>query len=496
MFYQIVNFKTLYENRMYTKHSLFLLPFVVFITLTVSAQENKDLQIREIDSLLNEAHQGIWKVDVEQTVVNSFNSLKISEEIDYSSGRARAYFYIAQSLTYTGRFQEALDYLQLSEKEEYTTTNSLIQFEICRIRGQIYAQLKLDEQSLKSFKHCVRLAKQLSDDFKINYCLSLSYENLAIVYKNIGNPDSVLYFLKENQKVISKLPDDQSYPQKVNLYASLGEHFIENNNFKLAESYFQKSIAVALKYDFPYLSRTYSFYGDLKLKSGEPDSALHYYRKSLDNLRQTNLKAELPKLLERMSDYFGSIGLNDSAKHYRDEKILIENELAQEKVNSAKNALELLLKEEQALQKKSLEFYLLAGALLLIVTSFGIYFSWKRKHTKVIVKNEEETSQLKMKLNESFDEVEQLAKSNSPLFFTRFREVYPELIQNITDKHPELSVSDLTLCAYVFLNYSSKDIASFTFVQHRSIQTRKSRLRKKLGLSLDEDLHKYILSFC
>ncbi|HAR38995.1 MAG TPA: hypothetical protein DCS09_10720 [Porphyromonadaceae bacterium] len=94
-----------------------------------------------------------------------------------------------------------------------------------------------------------------------------------------------------------------------------------------------------------------------------------------------------------------------------------------------------------------------------------------------------------------FEEIRELAIHNDPLFLKRFTEVYSDFTRRILQKHPGLLTSELSLCAMIFLNFSSKEIAEYTFIQHRSVQTNKSRLRKKLQLKPSTDLYMYIRSF-
>lgn len=92
---------------------------------------------------------------------------------------------------------------------------------------------------------------------------------------------------------------------------------------------------------------------------------------------------------------------------------------------------------------------------------------------------EKETQMLKQKANESFDEIIKLAKENNAEFLTRFREVYPEFINKVLEIEPKLHTSELTFCAYLFLNFSTKNIAEYTFTLLRTVQTRKYNIRKK-----------------
>lgn len=94
-----------------------------------------------------------------------------------------------------------------------------------------------------------------------------------------------------------------------------------------------------------------------------------------------------------------------------------------------------------------------------------------------------------------FEELRRLVIKNDPIFLNRFREAYPDLVHNILAKHPDLIKSELTLCAMIYLNFSAKEIAEYTFIQHRSVQTNRSRLRKKMKLSSHLNLDQYIRSF-
>ena len=160
-------------------------------------------------------------------------------------------------------------------------------------------------------------------------------------------------------------------------------------------------------------------------------------------------------------------------------------------------------KEKGFLQKLSRLQKILA-IILFVFLCIAIYFLLKLKkqnnhkikmdkllHEKEnkIAQHAEETQQLKQKVNESFEEVIYLAKTNSPEFFTRFQEVYPEYIEKLKEIYPEISIDDLRFCALLKLSFSTKDISEYTFVTIRTVQTRKSRLRKKFNIPSDNDIY-------
>lgn len=100
-----------------------------------------------------------------------------------------------------------------------------------------------------------------------------------------------------------------------------------------------------------------------------------------------------------------------------------------------------------------------------------------QEHTIDIL--EKENNSMK---NECFEEIIKLAKSNSPEFLTRFREVYPDLVAVLLDINPKFRISELTLCAYIFLGFTTKDIAAYTFTSINTVKVRKYNLRKKLNI--------------
>lgn len=135
--------------------------------------------------------------------------------------------------------------------------------------------------------------------------------------------------------------------------------------------------------------------------------------------------------------------------------------------------------------------------LALIPKGLLIYFVWRKSRNKKQDDNTEVASNThpEPKLDIYFEEMQQLGRKNDPIFLKRFTEVYPDFTRRLLHKHPQLSKSELSLCAMIFLNFSSKEIAEYTFIQHRSVQTNRSRLRKKMRLSPHMDLYRYIKSF-
>ena len=77
-------------------------------------------------------------------------------------------------------------------------------------------------------------------------------------------------------------------------------------------------------------------------------------------------------------------------------------------------------------------------------------------------------------------------------FHYYFDNVHPGFYASLDTLHPGLTQKDRRLCALISLGLSNKEIAGITFREVRSVETSRTRLRKKLGLESDSQLNEYI----
>ena len=82
---------------------------------------------------------------------------------------------------------------------------------------------------------------------------------------------------------------------------------------------------------------------------------------------------------------------------------------------------------------------------------------------------------------------------NWELFKEAFNNVDREFLNKLNELHPNLSPNDIKLCTYLRLNLSSKEIAQLFNISTRSVEIKRYRLRKKMGLTHEENLVSYII---
>jgi DNA-binding CsgD family transcriptional regulator len=81
------------------------------------------------------------------------------------------------------------------------------------------------------------------------------------------------------------------------------------------------------------------------------------------------------------------------------------------------------------------------------------------------------------------------------IFEQLYNEAHGDFFKRLKDTYPQLTPSDLRLCAYLRMNLSSKEIAPLLNISVRGVEERRYRLRKRLEISTDTNLTELIMTF-
>lgn len=107
--------------------------------------------------------------------------------------------------------------------------------------------------------------------------------------------------------------------------------------------------------------------------------------------------------------------------------------------------------------------------------------------------NKETQSQYSDKIISAISKLKNLIKGQEwKEFELRFEEEYSRFKEIITARHNNLTPNEVKLCTFLRLNMSSKEISEITGQSVRALETARSRMRKKLGLSRSDNLVQYL----
>ena len=85
-------------------------------------------------------------------------------------------------------------------------------------------------------------------------------------------------------------------------------------------------------------------------------------------------------------------------------------------------------------------------------------------------------------------------KRKDDVYTDQFSAAYPGYLECLTRTNPELTTADLKLCTFLRMNLNTKETADIMGLSVRSVESRRYRLRKKLGLSKSDDLVNFLIS--
>ncbi len=77
-------------------------------------------------------------------------------------------------------------------------------------------------------------------------------------------------------------------------------------------------------------------------------------------------------------------------------------------------------------------------------------------------------------------------------FKTHFEQVHSGFFTKLSKNHPDLSLQEIRMCAYLRMNLDNKSIAQMLNVQPDSLRVTRYRLRKKLGQETDKSLYQML----
>jgi len=90
------------------------------------------------------------------------------------------------------------------------------------------------------------------------------------------------------------------------------------------------------------------------------------------------------------------------------------------------------------------------------------------------------------------NKLKELIKSDYSLFYDKFIECYPIFISKIARLYSNFVIEEMKVIALLYLNYSTKEIATITNSTLRAIESKKYRIRKKLMIPSDKDINMFL----
>jgi tetratricopeptide (TPR) repeat protein/DNA-binding CsgD family transcriptional regulator len=459
--------------RMLFKQSYRTLYLLVFLSLTTSAfsqnsdaELKKDLQdngqlfssnadkaFRNIDALLKRAakqknHAGeltlldrkcryfYIKNQIDKLIVSAeeLESKALEYEDVYFQGMSN--IYLAESYSINGFSDRAISYLDEAYKILKNDNSGqkrifLAKTNVLNSYANIYSDMGQPKKAIQKLREIIKSSDELKNKVEEDQFQYVNYSNIASLYENY-NFDSARYFALKSMELKPKGKNDDGV-MMMNYYL-LGQAYKQNSNIK---------------------------------------EAITNYHKALQVSKETGLELNQKIVYQSLIELYQKIGKKDSAIIYDNKLKQLENSMLQSKYNS----LQKVIVEDH--KKDHISPILIYGSICVVILLLVliIFFIGKPKN------NLSQTPQ------ESYLILKEMAEKNDPAFMFTFDQIFPNFSETLLKINPELQKSEIEFCALLKLNISTKEISKITFVETRTVQNKKYRIRKKLNIPPSTDIY-------
>ncbi len=519
--------------------------------------EKTSFNSKEYADILNEIGYSYWIVNSKLSLDYGGKALKISDSLKYLKGEAKANRVIGVAYWARGNHLDAIKYLdkalkqnkKLDNKEDvanstlnlamvYAALNeddkalgmyedAINQFTALNLKSRIattftkIASIYINQNRLGEAKDYLDNALKMHTEANFTYGIAEVHNRLGRLYIKMNEKEQAFYHIEKSINQGRKVFDADGMTSNL---IQFGKLLMLDKEFATAEEHLLLAIDRAKENNLKrYELEAYEALKDLKRLEGKPKESLMYYDK------YTYLKDSI----------------FDSEKAMRIATLEFNNE-----IETKEKELELLKEKERT--NNIIKWSLITGLVGLMLVTIVYFLSLKKRFAQrrelqitkeEVNKTELENSKLKQlelkqqldyrnreltsytlnfaRKSELFQELKEKIESLKSVtpkqqntiirdlnrvikqninidkdwedFKRYFEDVHKGFIEQLKEKHPNLSTNDLRICALTRLNLNIKETASILGITPESVKTARYRLRKKLDLNPNEELLNYFL---
>lgn len=394
---------------------------------------NKKDKQKEIDKLLEKTNKTRFN-NFKETLELAEIALSMSIEIDYELGKAVALLRMANAYVSLGNYEKALDII--FDSLDYFVKENIydLQFDVFNNLGIIFNELGDYERSMGFFYNAEIVAKQIDNEKKYNINAStkgsivLVLNNIAENYKLLSDYEEALnyysrayeidkeldykpskgitllslgeiyYLLKDYEKAKAFTYDAIKYMDYYNNTIANPDAFVilalvswKENNFKVAEEYFDKAINISHKKASPYtrINILINHFEYLEEQKNFKD-ALNALHNACNLSLQNNMLDKTTEIAALLGELYDKIGDHKSAykyfkMHYQYEKSSFDL-LKKQRISSlnAKKKIQQIEKEKIEMEKNNENLKRESEALQVIVEKISIISDLGREITATL----------------------------------------------------------------------------------------------------------------
>lgn len=194
-------------------------------------------------------------------------------------------------------------------------------------------------------------------------------------------------------------------------------------------------------------------------------------------LRNLSIKHKQKKLIAERNEQILALELEKE----KNELLLLEKQLDEQKAISMLEQERLKNEVEQKNRKLSAKALYLSGRNQMIEEVLSELSELPQVSKEALLVNHIQTLKTHLKTDNEWDN-----------FITHFEEVNQNFLIKLKSKHPNLIANDIRFLSYIYMNLSTKEIASMLNIAPESCRKRKERISTKMEIPDDISLYDYL----
>lgn len=394
-----------------------------------------------------------------------------------------------------------------------------------------YNSLNMYDESIKTIRESIFLDKILQREMH----LASSYITLANAHRGNGEVDSALHYYEIAKTIYEKLGNKSTGIVLVNI----GRIFFDKGQLNDAEILFQEALKVSeLQNRKGSIAQSKYNLGRLYFTRNEFDRAESFLLEAYQYLDESKNYSDLSSVTKELASLYSMQGKHELAFNFQE-----QYNLAQDSIFSRKkqNELMMLLVEQRLKESESIAhdienkeeqntivyYWVIAFILLLSGLATRAFFEKNKKRIrelqldldksgrelaflslsamqkdsfimefteklKPLVHQNPENSELKSLLRNL--KMQEIQSDNWNRFKAAFERIAPHFFDHLLTNYNSLTETDLRFCALIRLSVPTKEIAKIVGISNTSVNKARYRLRKRLGISREENLDRFIQS--
>lgn len=288
-------------------------------------------------------------------------------------------------------FDKALQYCDSSSVYAELANNDDRKARIFQTIGSIYYYQELYDKSVEYYNKALVLYNKINN----MAMASIVINNLANIYKHQKNYDLALKSLFSAIKIGDSINDLNNMSM---YHSNIGDVYMEQNKYAEAERYYAMGLKFALdQRDSNDIARNYAQLADVNLRLNKPELSIQFASKAYNIAKRNFYNEHIASSSDILSKAYYKTGDFKMAFDFFELNRIVNDTLNKQQFNADIIAMQTrfdvtqkektiqLLNENAAIQqqlikrKNSLNYILLAGFILVAITTFTIYNRYKLK---------------------------------------------------------------------------------------------------------------------